>query len=106
MECIVCEKEIMAGKRCIECFISKKTKKPEALIIPTKPVTVMPDGIQAAGPDDTSYIRGTCTGWPNIEYGVADTHTMTVTNTTASDGTISRKYKVTYPRFDFSVDHP
>jgi len=107
MECIVCDKEIMAGKRCIECFISKKTKKPEVVILPTKPATVMPDGIQAVGQDNTIPIHeGPVDLWPNIDYSVADTHTMTSTSATADDGTIIRKWKVTYPRFDLSVDYP
>ena len=82
----------MAGKRCIECFMLKKTKKPELVQSTESPLSIH------EGPVDL---------WPtNIEYAIADTHTMTSTSATADDGTIRRTYKVTYPRFDLSVDHP
>jgi len=38
MKCVVCDKEIMAGKRCIECFMSKKkkvTEKPPSTVYPS-----------------------------------------------------------------------
>jgi len=104
LTCTICDKEIIAGKRCIECFISKKTKRPEV----SKVVGVPVDGRHLKSTEPPLSIPNSCipvipnnNGWPFIGE---ETHAIISTNTTANDGTIIKTYKVNYPRFDGSVD--
>ncbi len=101
MNCTVCDKEIMAGKRCIECFISKKKKRPEIKELP--PSTVYP----VSGPIEIGEVRES-PGYPfntipeqNGDISItATSHTMTSVDS-IENGQNFRRYKVTYPSLDW-----
>ncbi len=80
LNCVVCDKEIMAGKRCIECFMSKKKKKPE------RPEVVL-----------TGFDNGCTTDKYEYTYLTDTSHTITATDTTDASGRKIRTYKAGYP---------
>ena len=95
MECEVCTKEIMAGKRCIDCFMSKKKKRPEVMDLPLELGQYTP----VKFPSKRDTIVGEY-GYPYIiDTGITNTtaHTLTSTETTNASGMKVRTYKVETP---------
>ncbi len=89
-KCIICSKEIMAGKRCIECFMSKKKKRPEVTELP--PSTVYSSSIHDLSIENEPF---------DIIYNTTATaHTLTATDT-VENGQRTRRYKVNYPSLDY-----
>ncbi len=107
MECEVCTKEIMAGKRCIDCFMSKKKKRPEVTEYPPSTVSPLSEPPLEIGETYTDpYSLGIFTGTSGTANNATasppgyQSHTLTATDT-VENGQHVRRYKVNYPSIDY-----